>query len=208
MRIRLASLLVLTALLTSPSVGKDKKKSSLPEYVLRATTALVVINPDASDRLDQPRSNATARDNVEKALMQWGRLRLVSDGQESDLVIAIRTGSGNSMVPALKGAPVTNRPGVIQPTDDGVRLGGQHGPPPPSSDPSMDPNNPRIGKNDGGSEDMFEVYRGGQQYPLDASAVWRYVAKDCLSAPNVSAVEEFRKAVANAEKLQQQTKKP
>jgi hypothetical protein len=72
----------------------------------------------------------------------------------------------------------------------------------------MDPNNPRIGKNDGGSEDMFEVYRGGQQYPLDAPAVWRYVAKDCLSAPNVSAVEEFRKAVANAEKLQQQTKKP
>ncbi|MGA7752386.1 MAG: hypothetical protein WCB05_06125, partial [Candidatus Sulfotelmatobacter sp.] len=63
MRIRLASLLVLTALVTSPCVGKDKKKSSLPEYVLRATTVLVVISPDASDPLDQPRSNATARDN-------------------------------------------------------------------------------------------------------------------------------------------------
>jgi hypothetical protein len=49
---------------------------------------------------------------------------------------------------------------------------------------------------------MFEVYRGGIVDPLDAPAVWRYTAKDCLRAPQVSAVEEFRKAIAEAEKPQ------
>jgi len=58
----------------------------------------------------------------------------------------------------------------------------------------------------GPSEDSFEVYRGGIEKPLDSTPVWRYIAKDCLRAPNVSAVEEFRKAVAEAEKSQ--PKKP
>jgi hypothetical protein len=49
---------------------------------------------------------------------------------------------------------------------------------------------------------MFEVYRGGVQTPLDAPAVWRYIAKDCLRPPKVSAVDEFRKAIADAEKPQ------
>ena len=30
--------------------------------------------------------------------------------------------------------------------------------------------------------------------------VWRYIAKDCLREPGVTAVEEFRKAIAEAEK--------
>jgi hypothetical protein len=54
----------------------------------------------------------------------------------------------------------------------------------------------------GPSEDMFEVYRGGISDPLDSPAVWRYVAKDCLRAPNMRAVEEFRKAIADAERPQ------
>jgi hypothetical protein len=45
-------------------------------------------------------------------------------------------------------------------------------------------------------------YRGGVGDPLDSPAVWRYIAKDCLRAPTVSAVEEFRKAIAEAEKPQ------
>ena len=52
------------------------------------------------------------------------------------------------------------------------------------------------------SEDMLEVYRGGTGDPLNSSPVWRYVAKDCLRAPKVGAVEEFRKLVAEAEKAQ------
>ena len=46
------------------------------------------------------------------------------------------------------------------------------------------------------------MYRGGVGDPLDSPAVWRYIAKDCLRAPTVSAVEAFRKAIAEAEKLQ------
>jgi hypothetical protein len=63
-------------------------------------------------------------------------------------------------------------------------------------------NGPRIGNEVGASEDTFEVYRGGVQYPLDSSPVWRYIAKDCLRQPGVTAVEEFRKAIAQAEKPQ------
>jgi hypothetical protein len=209
---RLSSLIVVAALLAVPASAKDrdkdKKKGSLPDYVLKASTVLVVVMPDAGEPIDQPMANSTARENVEKALMQWGRLRLVMDGQESDLVIAVRTGS-NKMVPTIKGGPIDSRPGVAQPTDGGIRIGAQHGH--PAGDPGMGPQNspqnspqtgPRLGKEMGPSEDTFEVYRGGVEDPLDSPMVWRYIAKDCLRAPQVSAVEEFRKAIAEAEQPQ------
>jgi hypothetical protein len=203
---RLFSLIVVAALLTVPANAKDKdkKKASLPDYVLKASTVLVVVMPDAGEPIDQPMANSTARENVEKALMEWGRLRLVMDGQESDLVIAVRTGS-SKMVPTIKGGPIDNRPGVAQPTDGGIRIGAQQGH--PSSDPGMGPQNgpqngPHLSKEMGPSEDTFQVYRGDVSDPLDSPAVWRYTAKDCLRAPKVSAVEEFRKAIAEAEQPQ------
>jgi hypothetical protein len=203
MTARLSSLILLATLLATPAIAKDKKKASLPEYVLRASTVLVVVNPDAGEPVDQPMANANARENVEKALMQWGRLHPVMDGQESDLVIAVRTGSGKMVRPTIKGGPIDNRGGVAQPTDGGIRIGGQRGQAPPLSDPGASPQKgPHIGNEVGPSEDTFEVYRGGVSYPLDSSAVWRYTAKDCLRAPQVSAVEEFRKAIAEAEQPQ------
>jgi len=203
MTARLFSLILLATLLAVPANAKDKKKSSLPEYVLRASSVLVVVSPGAGEPVDNPMANATARENVEKALMQWGRLRLVMDGQESDLVIAVRTGSGKMMQPTIKGGPIDNRPGVAQGTDSSIRIGAQQGH--PAGDPGAGPqngpqNSPHISNEVGPSNDMFEVYRGGVPDPLDSPAVWRYIAKDCLRAPNVSAVEEFRKAMAEAEK--------
>jgi hypothetical protein len=206
---RLFSLIVVAALLAVPANArdKDKKKASLPDYVLKASTVLVVVMPDAGEPIDQPMANSAARENVEKALMEWGRLRLVLDGQESDLVIAVRTGS-SKMVPTIKGGPIDNRPGVAQPTDGGIRIGAQQGHPTgpgmgPQNSPQNSPQNgPRLSKEMGPSEDTFEVYRGGVEDPLDSSAVWRYTAKDCLRAPKVSAVEEFRKAIADAENPQ------
>jgi hypothetical protein len=205
---RLSSLVVLAALLAVPANAKDKdkKKPSLPEYVLRASTVLVVVSPDAGEPVDHPMANATARENVEKALMQWGRLRLVLDGQESDLVIAVRTGSGKLVQPTIKGGPIDSRPGEVQPTDGGIRIGGQQGRP-PLNDPGMGPQNgpqngPHISNHVGPSEDTFEVYRGGVSDPLNAPTVWRYTARDSLRAPEVSAVEEFRKAIVEAEKPQ------
>jgi len=204
MTARLFSLILLATLLAVPANAKDKKKSSLPEYVLRASTVLVVVRPDAGEPVDNPMANATARQNVEKALMEWGRLRPVMDGAESDLVIAVRTGSGKMMQPTIKGGPIDNRPGVAQGTDSSVRIGAQNGH--PAGDPSMGPQNPQngphISNEVGPSEDMFEVYRGSVSDPLDSPAVWRYIAKDCLRAPNVSAVDEFRKAIAEAERPQ------
>jgi hypothetical protein len=209
---RLSALFLLATLLAVPGSAKDKKKSSLPEYVLRATTVRVVVDPDAGEPLDHPMANSIARENVEKALMEWGRLQLVMDGQESDLVISVRTGSGKMMQPSIKGGPTDNRPGVGQSTDSGIRIGAQQGRPPindsgmgPPNDPTQ--SGPHMSNGIGPSEDMFEVFRGGGESPLDSPAVWRYTAKDCLRAPEVSAVEEFRKAIAAAEKPQP-AKKP
>ena len=204
---RLACFLVLTGLLLPPVLAKDKNRSSLPEYVLRARTVRVVIHPGAGEPLDQPRANTTARENVEKALMDWGRFELVLDGQESDLVIAVRTGNGNSMRPTVKGGPIDQRPGVAQAGDSSIRIGGQRGQIPSASDPGQSSPNtgPQISNEIGPSDDAFEVYSGGPD-ALNAPPVWRYIAKNCLRAPGVSAVAEFRKAVAEAEKPQPQKK--
>ena len=202
MTARLSSLLLIATVLALPAGAKDKKKPTLPEYVLRATTVLVVVNPDAGEPLENPVANSTARDNVEKALLEWGRLQPVMDGAESDLIIAIRTGSGKMMQPTIKGGPIDNRAGVGQSTDSTVRIGGQQGHPPPLSNPGMGgpQSGPHMSNEVGPSEDTFEVYRGGLQNPLDAPPVWRYTAKDCLRAPKVAAVEEFRKLIAESEK--------
>jgi hypothetical protein len=42
------------------------------------------------------------------------------------------------------------------------------------------------------------------EYPLDGAPIWNYSRKDALKAPDVQAVEEFRKAIAEAEKAAQQ----
>jgi hypothetical protein len=205
---RLAWLLLLT-LLIAPTVNAKDKKKTLPEVILRARTVLVVIQPDAGEPLDRPNANATARGNVEKALMEWGRLQPVMDGQEADLVVAVRAGTGRISSPTVKGGPIDSRPTVGQQTDTSIRIGVQQGHPPPLNDPSMSgprDNRPHISNEAGSSEDSFEVYLGDTQYPLDSSPLWRYVAKDCLQAPFVSAVEQFRKAVAESEKPHQ--KKP
>jgi hypothetical protein len=209
MTARVSSLLSLVILLSSLGMAKDKNKSLLAEDVLRARTVLVVVNPDAGEALDQPNANATARDNVEKALMNWGRFELALDGQEADLVITVRTGNGKAVRPTVKGGPVDRRTGIAQAGDSSIRIGAQQGQPPPLGDPGAPAPNrgAQIGYEVGASEDTFEVYRGHVQYPLDSSPVWRYIAKDSLRAPNVPAVEEFRKAIATAEK-QQPSKKP
>ena len=197
------ALFALIVLLVVPATAKDKKKPSLPEDVLRAQTARVVIDPDAGEPLDQLNANATARDNVEKALMEWGRFHLVMDGQQSDVVFVVRTGNGQSARPTMKGGPIDQRPGVGQSTDSSIRIGGQQGRP-PMSDPNTYPQNqgPRMSNEIGPSEDMFVVYRGSMADPLDSPPVWRYIKKDCLrpTMNQVPAVEEFRKAIAEAEK--------
>jgi len=202
MAARLAALFSLLVLLTVPATAKDKKKPALSEFVLRAQTVRVMIDPDAGEPLEQPAANATARDNVEKAFMEWGRYRLVMDGEKSDLVVVIRTGDGRVGRSTIKGGPIDQRPGVAQSTDDSIRIGAQHGTP-PMTDPNANPQDrsPHVSNEAGSSEDSFAVYLGTSDHPLDSAPVWRHIAKDCLRPePRVAAVEEFRKAVAEAEK--------
>lgn len=210
MFLRASAVLALATLLLAPSFAKEKKKLLLPAYILQARTVRVMIDPDAGEPLDQPRANYMARESVEKALMEWGRFDILTDGQESDLVIVIRTGNGRTMQPTIHGGPIDQRPGWGQSTDSSTRIGVQQGQVPPASDPGMRPPNrgPQVSNDIGPSDDIFEVYRGDIQYPLDSAPGWRYMAKDCLREPKVIAVEEFRKAIVAAEKPNPSPKKP
>ena len=183
--------------------AKNKKKVILPVEVLQAKTVLVVVDPQAGMAIDAPNANRIARDDVERALMNWGRFMLASDVSTADLVIMVRKGNGRAVEPTIGGIPNNNRPVILQPSDSGGRVGGSRGTPPTPGDPTSsqrpDPT-PQIEA--GPPEDVFFVYRGNRNDPLNAPAVWRYTAKDALRSPGVPAVDEFRKVIAEAEKQQ------
>ena len=197
--------LALSCVLAPFSHAKNKKKQVLPDYVLRAQTVLVVIHPDPGEPVTDPMANRTAQENVEKAIMKWGRFRLVTDAQTADLIIAVRKGHAGG--PTINNSPADNRPVIVQPTGGDTRAGGHLGRPPDLTDPSLGgPTNrgPQIGNEIGASEDTFEIYRGGLEYPLDSSPVWRYIAKNSLNGPQVTAVEQFQKVLSESEKQHQQ----
>jgi hypothetical protein len=125
------------------------------------------------------------------------------DGQQADLVISVRTGSDRMVRPTIKGGPIDQRGGVAQGTDSSIRIGGGHGRQ-PGNDPTMNPQDqgPHMGNEIGPSDDTFEVYRGDVSDALDSPPVWRYIAKNCLRAPTMPAVDEFRKAVTDSQKPQ------
>ena len=213
-RRRLATAVVLLASLAAPA--KQKKKPTLPPDILHAQSVLVVIDPDAgTDALD-PNANRTAQENVEKALLKWGRFSLAQEAGEADLIITIRTGNGRIVQPAVVGLPSNNRPAIFEPTDSGVRIGGRQGTSGASGDPS-DPQSPTATRphpqiQAGESKDAFVVYRCNSKDdpnwdPLESPPIWRYSARNALQAPDVTAVEAFHDIIAETEK-QQAAKKP
>jgi hypothetical protein len=180
--------------------AKNKKKFILPTDVLQAQSILVVIDPDAGMAVDAPMANRTARNDVERALMNWGRFRLALNVADADLVISVRKGSGKIAQPTIGGMP-DDRPDVLQPSRSDPRVGAQQGPPPPLSDPTgRQSRGPHPQLETGSPEDMFLVFRGQRENALDYPPVWRYMAKDGLRSPSVPAVEEFRKTIVEAEK--------
>ena len=200
-----SSLIALFVLLTPSLPAKDKKKI-LPAYVLQARTVLVVVDPYTGISPANPNENRMAREDVEKALMNWGRFNLVMDAQTADLVISVRRGHGNVVNPTIGGVP-NDRPVIVQPNDSGIRLGGQQGKNTPLPDPSVTPpTGPHPQTEVGPSQDTLTVYRGQVEYPLDDPPIWRYAAKDALSSPKVPAVEQFRKAMEETEKQLSQKK--
>jgi hypothetical protein len=200
---RAFALVVGSLLIASIGFAKDKAKSTLPAYVLTARTVAVVIDPDAGISIDDPQANRVAQQDVETALLNWGRFDPHIGTQDADLIIVVRRGHGQFVDRTISDPRQGDRPGAINSTDDGLAIGVQHGPPPPLSGGPIDASTagqPHTQSEIGGSEDSFTVYKGGVENPLDTPAVWRYVGKDGLRPHSVPAVEQFKKAVAEAEK--------
>src|SRR5215469_5515140 len=122
---------------------------------------------------------------------------------------AVQKGHANGAT--IRNSPVDSQPiildGGVQPADGGIPPAGVHGRSPDLTNPGMGrPSSraPNISNEAGMSEDSFEVYMGGVDHPLDAPPVWRYVAKDALNSPQVTAVQQFRNAVNESDQLSQQ----
>jgi hypothetical protein len=215
---RVVLLVSLLLLLPSLTLAKDKKnKTILPPYVLQARTVAVIIDPEAGVSLDEPRANEVAQRDVETALLNWGRYRPILSRREADLIIVVRRGTGKLASGTIRDPRQGNQPGVIEPTDSGIRIGVQHGREYPRSaqpgsgqlgsypgDASNGPNGemdsrPHPQATIGGADDSFLVYQGQTEAPLDAVPAWRYEEKNALKPHTVPAVDEFRKAVEAAE---------
>ena len=183
------------------AAGKDRKKILLPVDILEAQTVLVIVEPGTGVGLDAPYANRTALEDVEKALLNWGRFRLVSDVSSADLVISVRKGTGRLAQETVGGVPINHRPVTVEPTDGGIAGAERRGNAPMAGDPTNDRRlDPHPQLEVGEKEDMFVVYRGKRDNVVDFPAVWRYTAKDGLRSPGVPAVGEFRKLVIEAEK--------
>lgn len=199
---RACVLLLLIPLFASLATAGNKKKHILPDSVIKAKTVVVLIDPQAGTSLTSPLANRTAQEDVEKALMRWGRLTPVTETQTADLVITIRKGTGKLAQETIGGLPTNDRPVTGQTTDNGVRVGVQQGRQPGGIPSGPQDTTPHPQVEAGAPDDMFVVYQGRVDRPLERPSVWRYSAADALHSPDVPAVEKFRKAVEEAEKQQ------
>src|SRR5207302_9787069 len=143
-------------------IAGDKKKILLPAYVLKARTVLVLIDPDAGTSMTSPLANKTAQEDVEKALMKWGRLTPVLEGQPTDLVITVRKGSEKLVQPTIGGEPTNDRPIIVQQTDNSIRIGAQQGHPVGAPQTTPQDTKPHAQMEAGPPEDVFLVYDGSR----------------------------------------------
>src|ERR1700758_214409 len=70
---------VVLALASGMATAKKKEKVLLPDFVLKAEMVVVLILPDTGEPMNDPFANRKAQEEVEKALMKWGRFRLSQD---------------------------------------------------------------------------------------------------------------------------------
>src|SRR5437763_12524363 len=136
MKRRLSMLVTVGLLAAAPVLAKSKDKN-LPPYVLQAHTVAVVIDPNSGIDPADPRANQVAQKDVETALLNWGRFQPVISPAEADMIIVIRRGHGRLADVTMTDPRQNNRAGVINPTDNGIGVGAQHG------------QQPSVGGNDG-----------------------------------------------------------
>jgi hypothetical protein len=218
-RQRVASLIFLLFVF-SLSIALAKKKPQVPKFVLDARTACVIIDPDAGTSLSDPMGNKTAQDEVEKALMKWGRFQLVQEPGRADLIIVIRKGANKPVDRTIGNLPTNDRPVTVQQTDNAIRIGGQQGRAPGSPNQTM-PQDTRpeqqteVGP--GVAQDSFIVYGRAlasdeatsteRDFPAGHSVGYRAMGKNLLKSPDLPAVDDFHKAIDETEKQNQQNQK-
>jgi len=156
MRVDMRVVLPLLVLCASLALDGKDKKSILPTYVLNAQTVLVLIDPEAGTPMNAPLANKTAQDDVDKALMKWGRLKPVLDGYTADLVITVRKGSDKVVQPTVGGLPTNDRPVIVQPTDSGIQLG------PATGNPGFHPDRTRPASGSSAARRRFCGVRGAR----------------------------------------------
>ena len=204
---RLPFFLMMGLLLAVPVLAKGKGDKALPPYILQARTVAVVVDPAAGIDPEDPRANQVAQKDVETALLNWGRFQPVIGTTEADLIIVVRRGHGKLADATISDPRQNNRAGVINPTDNGINVGAQHGNQPnlggapngAGSQPSQS-QSPQPQMEVGGVDDLFTVFDGKVEKPLDSAPGWRYMARDGLKPHGVPAVDEFKRAVAAADK--------
>ena len=216
-RMRIALLFTLVFAISFSVVAK--KKPLVPNYILNAQTVCVIIDPDAGTSLNDPLGNKTAQDEVEKALMKWARYQLVQEPGRADLVIMIRKGANKPVDRTIGNMPTNDRPVTVQQTDNAIRIGGQQGRAPGSPTQTMPQDTRAEQQTEVGTavaQDSFVVYGPGKgdlgsapgSQMSDRNIGWRSMGKNILKSPDITAVAEFRKAIEETEKAQQQQKKP
>jgi hypothetical protein len=215
---RISALVTMSLLLGGTALAKGKEKI-LPPYILQARTVVVIVDPSAGIDPEDPRANQVAQKDVETALMNWGRFTPILSTAEADMIIVIRKGHGRLTDATISDPRQNDRAGVINPTDNGIGVGGQRGPQPGlggdsgvrypqgqypggQSTPGQSPQSPtpQPQLEIGGRDDSFTVFEGKVAKPLNGTPGWRYMAPDGLRSHSVPAVEEFKKAVAAGEK--------
>ncbi len=223
MKRRLSVLVTMGVLIGVPGLAKSKDKA-LPPYILQAHTVAVIVDPGAGIDPEDPRANQVAQKDVETALMNWGRFQPVMGSVEADMIIVIRRGHRRLADATISDPRQNDRAGVINPTDNGIGVGAQHGTQPPlggdqgvrypqgatpspGSSPLPQSQVPQPQLEIGG-DDSFMVFEGKVAKPLDRAPGWKYVAPEGLHSHNVPAVEEFKKAVAAGERAAAAAKKP
>jgi hypothetical protein len=198
-------LLVVMGAFAKGAFGKNKNDKNLPPYIINAHTVSVMIDPAAGMSVEDRRANEVARKDVEAALLNWGRFMPMVSAQQADLIIVIRKGHAKVVDDTIVGPPQNDRPGSITPMNNGASIGAQHGAQQIGGMGSNAPDasvqgTPRTQMEVGSVEDSFLVYDGTRKDPIDSPPGWRYTAKDGLRSHGVPAVDEFRKAVAAADK--------
>jgi len=202
-----AAAAVAAGLFVAGGEAKKKEKGMLPAAVLNAKTVVVVILPGTGEPIADPSANRRAQEDVEKALTKWARFQLALDVNSADLVIGVQHGNDRPVTPTVNRGPVDTRPVTVEQTPDTIRIGGTQGRPTSDASQMGNSNGPdgrvMTGAEAGTEQDVFNVYLGGVKYPMDGAPVWTYRAKEGLQAPRVVAVEEFHKAIDEAEKAAQ-----